>query len=445
MHLKIYENSKNYTAVIVRPKVSQPLSGLDNLVGVTVFGNLCLVPKTYDLNEQYVFFPSETQLSMPYLEGNNLYRDCTWNIDQTQKGYFEENGRVKAIKLKGHKSTGLLMPVKSLENAFGKDAIPFTFKDGDEFNTINIKDFGDFEICKKYIIPKKPVESKGFKAGRLIDDIVDSKQFPEHIDTDHLLKNLHKLTMYDDIAITIKLHGTSARVGYVKTKRKLTILEKIAKYFGAFVQEEHYSYVAGSRRVVKSVNFHGFEGKRHYYPDDLWTKVAEEFFAGKLNKGEVVYFEVIGRDYTGAEIQSGYTYGFTTPKLYIYRISNINEQGVEIDLPWNQVKERAKQLDIETPKELYRGALVSFLTDHVRVHSNEVDFDGALDEMGKHLFDRYMDKPSYLDPKIIEEGIVFRIEQYGKPKLFKLKAPEFLIHEGKQADKQILDVETANS
>lgn len=441
MNLKIYDNSKNYTAIIVRPKVSQPLVGLDNLVGVTVFGNLCLVPKTYDLSKQYVFFPAECQIDHSYLAWNNMYRDSSQNEDTTAKGYFEDNGRVKAIKLKGNKSTGLLMPVESINNhpLFQKKSL--VFNDGDEFNEID-----GVEICRKYIVPTRTQGTGAPKAGKLLDSVVDSKQFPEHIDTDHLLKNIHKLTMYDYIAITIKLHGTSGRIGNVLTKRKLTWLEKLAKLLGIRVVEEEYNYVAGSRRVVKSVGFDELSGKNHFYEEDLWTKVSKEFFEGKLNKGEMVYFEVIGKDYTGAEIQKDYTYGFDKPEVFVYRISNINAQGIEVDLPYPQLKERAKQLGLKVPAEIYYGSLVGYLYNQIGAKSDpEMSFSQAVDEMGKYLSERYMDKPSYLDPKVIEEGIVLRVENYTQPKLFKMKAPEFLIHEGKQADKQILDLETANS
>jgi len=106
--LKIYDDSKNYTAQIV--KLSNPftLPGLDRLRGVSVLGNTCIIPKDYDLEALYIFFPAECVLSKDYLSRNNLYRDANKNADLTTKGYFEDNSRVKALKLKGNISTGVV-------------------------------------------------------------------------------------------------------------------------------------------------------------------------------------------------------------------------------------------------------------------------------------------------------------------------------------------------
>lgn len=427
--LKIYDDSKNYTAVIVKLSNTFSLPGLDKLVGVSVFGNTCIVPKDYDLNQLYVFFPSETQLSPDFLQQNNLYRNSNLNDDQKSKGYFEENGRVKAIKLKGNVSTGVVMPVSSLYRLETGSVLL-----GDEFNELN----GVF-ICKKYIVKRTANLSGTPKQNKVLDEIIDSKLFPQHIDTEHFLKNVDRVALNDIVVLSIKMHGTSGRVANTLTKRKLKWIERWAKRLGASVVEEEYNYVVGSRKVVKSVGFNELKNKNHYYEEDLWTRVAKELFEGKLHKGEAVYFEVVGRDYTGAEIQKNYTYGFDRPKVYIYRITSINPSGVEVDLTWDHLNKRAIELGVEVVPTIYSGVFYNYLKAHGGdAATNLLQFTEDL------LRNKFLDKPSIFDPTVIEEGICIRVENYPRPRTYKLKAPLFLLHEGAMADKLVADVETEN-
>src|SRR5882724_1346374 len=120
MSLKVYDHSANYTASVITLPVKQKVEGLDNLVMVEVFGNKCLIGKDSDETVKYLFFPSGTQLSAKFLSGNNLYRDLQLNADPNKKGFFEPNGRVKAIKFRGIISSGFVMPIDSIKNLFTK-------------------------------------------------------------------------------------------------------------------------------------------------------------------------------------------------------------------------------------------------------------------------------------------------------------------------------------
>jgi hypothetical protein len=439
MKFQILDDSKNYTGVVVKLTNPFPLHGLDNLVGVYVFGNTCIIPKSYDLNKLYIFFPSETVLSKDYLSQNNIYRNSNLNDDMVSKGYFEENGRIKAIKFKGNKSTGFVMPIQSLD-VLGIDSS--YINDGVEFNTIN-----GINICKKYVVPSNSSNISREKLTRILDEIIDSKLFPEHIDTSHLLRNIDRLNLLDYIVISIKLHGTSARTGYTQVKRKLSFVEKVAKFLGAEIKTEEYKYVVGSRRVVKSIDFQTLNNKNHFYAaGDIWTRVAKEHLKGKLHKGEMVYYEIIGK-FNGAEIQRGYSYMYEEPKVFVYRITHLNEQGIEIDLEWNQVATRCKELGLETVPVIYRGSLNKYLYSNIGKSDLEPGtFTEELQALFEnHLRSHYIDQPSILDYKVVEEGICVRVEKYPHPETYKFKSPEFLIHEGKMADALVVDMESQSS
>lgn len=429
--LKIYDDSKNYTCQVINLPPKKVVPKLDNLVEVIFQGNSVLISKDYPENELYLFFPAECQISHDFLSKNNLYRHQELNADPNQKGYFEDNRRVKAQKFKGIISSGFVVPLRALKTCLNE----FDLGRGDEFNEIN-----GFEVCRKFLRKKNPREG-GMKNPRIstIDNIVDSKLAPEHPDTAHLMKNLHKLQPDTRISISYKLHGTSARTYNTLTKRKLNWKEKLAKWFGVKVQEEEYDYVVASRRTLKSVGFEELPNKNHFFTEgDLWSEVAKKNLEGKLNKGEAVYYEIIGKTYGGSEIQGGYSYGLDEPRIYIYRISNINPQGVEVDLSREQMEYRASQLDLFTCPLLFEGTVSEFIATYGSKYL-QLSVDEALE---KTFYNELLEKPSILDPSVVEEGFCIRIEdeQY-KPTILKVKSKKFLEHETKAMDKELVDLE----
>ncbi len=437
MNIKIYEDSKNYTCQVIKLPVMQRVEGLDNLVKVNVQGNDCLIGKDSNPDELYLFFPSECQLSDKFIAANNLYRHSNLNMDATKKGFFEDNRRVKSIKFKGIVSTGFVIPASSLDLTEIRTSFKMPVQDflsvGVEFNEID-----GIEICKKYIRPRERVKGMPNPKIKTIDQIVDSRFVPEHTDTSHLMKNIDKLHLNDYIAVTYKLHGTSARYYNTLVKRPLSWKERVAKWFGVKVQEEHYDYICASRRVIKSCGFEELPNKNHFFKSgDLWSEVGKEFFEGKLNHGEAVYCEIIGKTYTGEAIQGGYTYGFQKPKVYIYRISNINSQGIEIDLPYQQMKERCNQLGVDYCPELFYGKLDDFITS--RIGRN--DPHTLEEELNEIFYNILLEEPSILDNSVVEEGFCIRVDKYPKPEIYKIKAKAFLLHEGIQLDKETKDIE----
>lgn len=442
MKLTTIKGSENYQCQVIKLPNKRTVKGLDNLVEVNFQGNSCLVDKDSDELELYLFFPAECKISHDFLSNNNLYRHKNLNKNETKQGFFEDSGRVKALKFKGIISTGFIIPLSSIKNT--ESDLRFNeinFKLGDEFNEV----YG-VKICEKY---NKPLEKKeGMKntKTKVIDGIVDSKFAPEHCDTSHLMKNIHKLNLDDYIAVTYKLHGTSARYFNTLVKRKLTWKDKLAKFFGAKVQVEEYGYISASRRVVKSVGFETLSNKNHFFNSgDLWSEVGKEYFEGKLNQGEAVYCEIIGKTYTGEAIQHGYSYGLEKPKVYIYRISNINSQGIEIDLPYYQMIERSRQLGIEPCPEFYYGTLRDFIKKYSLTENILLSDDNVETYLNDIFYKQLLEKPSILDQSVVGEGFCLRVDKYGKPDIYKIKSKAFLLSESKQLDNTIVDLESTES
>jgi hypothetical protein len=433
MKLEILKGSENYTCQVIKLPNKIEIQGLNNLVSVNYQGNSCLISKESNENELYLFFPVECELNHEFLSNNNLYRHTHLNVDASKKGFFEDNRRVKAIKFKSVISSGFIIPIDSLDylHIQGKIIVP-DLKIENEFNSIN-----GIEICKKYI---KYTKQKGMSnpKTKVLDEIIDSKFVPEHPDTSHLLKNIHKLDLNDYIAVTYKLHGTSARYYNTLVKRKLTIKDKIAKFFGVKIQEESYDFVAGSRRCIKSVGFEELPNKNHFFSSgDLWSEVGKEYFEGKLNAGEAIYCEIVGKTYSDEDIQPGYSYGFNKPKVYIYRISNINSQGIEVDLSYLQMKERCNQLGVDYCPELFYGTIQDFFQVHY-FDKMFPDFPLVFDWI---FYNRLLEQQSILDNSVVEEGFCIRKDTCNRPEIYKIKSKQFLLYEGQSLDKEIKNIE----
>ena len=436
MKLSIKKGSENYAAQVIELPPKIPVPGLDNLVQVTFQGNNCLVQKSAPDNQKYLFIPAGAVLDAEFIANNNLYRHSQKNIDTAKSGFIEDSGRVKALKFKGVISTGLIVPLKSI----GFLADPQLLNTGDSFTDIDNK-----PICYKYTLRKG-----GFKSGDKlpkfdIEKVIESKFAPEHTDTDQLLKIKYasRFSLKSNICITHKLHGTSIRVFHTRTKRKLRLMDKIARVFGIEVADHEFGYIVGSRRVIKSKNF-GALNNAKYFKKDLWTQVAQQYLKGKLNQGEAIYAEVIGMDYAGAPIQQEYTYGYTSPNLFIYRITQINDGGVEVDLSWEQVKQRAAQIGVKTVPEFYFGP-IDLLMEKYNVTVKENKEGPDIITAFETLFHQHLlDKPSVLNRQVIEEGFVVRQETYPKVTAYKVKSRKFMLYESIQQDKEIADVEDAN-
>jgi hypothetical protein len=193
----------NYAACVVELSHFSELAGCDRLQAAIIFGNSVIVSKDVRAGDVGLFFPVETQLLRDFLANNNLYRKPEWgNVDPEKKGFFEEHGRVKAMKFRGHKSEGFWIPLESLSYL----GLPLSeFPVGATFDTV-----GERPICKKYVprfqsrVGSGPKTAK--RQARVEDQIVDG-QFQFHIDTENLRRNVHKITPDMWISISDKWHG----------------------------------------------------------------------------------------------------------------------------------------------------------------------------------------------------------------------------------------------
>lgn len=233
------------------------LPGLDNLNALHALGYQALVSKDIKPGTRVLLFPAETQLHEDFASHNNLFRHSENNVDPTQKGYLEDNLRVRAIKLRGYRSDALVLPLTSVDFLFSKpQEVLFAGSDGvtlrDRTWEPQIFDHVEgTEICRKYVRPgsqnsNQPAQPKKVR--------VATKFFGEHFDTTRYAGNEHLIPWDAHVTVTQKLHGTSVRFATVPVTKNLSLKERFIKWLGFPVQEEEYGFVVGSRRVTKSIN-----------------------------------------------------------------------------------------------------------------------------------------------------------------------------------------------
>lgn len=423
--------SVNYAATIIKVPATVDLPGLDNLVGVPVFGFQALTQRAgVQHGDLRVLFVAGTQLDAEYASQNNLYRKSVGlNADPDADGYLEANGRIKAIRLRKHTSNALLMPLSSLAYA-GFDVT--TLKPGDVFDELN-----GHKICRKYIPPssqRKP-QIAGVKASKQVDE----RLFPRHVDTEHLFRNLHHLRVPKRTVTTQKLHGTSFRAGHVPVARNKGWFERVVinKWLRMPTADTEFKHVYGSRNVVK-----GRADNQHYYTRDVWSEYGQKL-DGMIPEGMIIYGELVGWVDEQTPIQKNYTYHLPPGQreLYVYRVAVINSQGVMVDLPWEGVEDVCLNLGLKTVPVLDFGNMLVF-----------DDADGFTEaQFVSEFTERWLNRRlrDDLDPdalplsdlKTVDEGVCVRIEGM-VPRLLKAKSSLFFEHESKLLDANVIDVET---
>ena len=220
------KGNPNYVATVVVIDNLIPLEGCDNIQASIIQGNHVIISKDVKIGDVGIFFPVECSIKNTFLRPNNLYRDKMFNENPEKVGFFELNGRVRAVKLRGFASEGFWIQLSSLEKFASfqdiKDLGLKTLKgDITEFDHIN-----DEMICEKYIINVKG-ESNQQKDTRDKFDKVIPGIFKLHIDTENLSKNIYKIYPNDIISVTEKIHGTSFVSSFILCNRKLSLVEII--------------------------------------------------------------------------------------------------------------------------------------------------------------------------------------------------------------------------
>jgi hypothetical protein len=437
MTLSISQNANpNYLAKVVRISNLRKHSNADRLQVTTIDGNNVITGLDAKEGSFYVYFPLESAINKEYLSWSNSFEDKLLNKDTEVKGFFNHHGRVRAIRLRGERSEGYIVPISSINNWLNAAVIEEVHENV-EFDSIN-----EICICKKYINSEalkklNRAEQKQNKKVAKESKIIEN-QFRFHIDTNHLGKYSYMINPDDYINITNKLHGTSFIVSKVLCKKKLNLIEKTLKFLGVAIVDSHYDLVYSSRKVIKNSILED-TNKNHYYGYDLWGEIAKELNE-YLTEGLTIYGEAVGFTKDGGYIQKGYDYGCEPNKfkIYIYRLTLTNYSGKVFEFSTQQVKNFCTKYGLNYVPEYYYGKARDLFPEiNLDEHWNE--------NFVQKLSDVYLEKDCDLCVnEVPAEGICVRRE-VSDIDVYKHKSFRFKQHETNLLDSGELDLETIES
>lgn len=401
----------------------------------------------------YVYFPTACCINLKFLSYANLYRHGELNVDQTKTGMFEDNGRVKAIRLRGELSEGFIIPIVVLENwVMSTVNVELKVEEGTEFDSIE-HDGKTFWVNKKYIpkntrtsgAPGSGNSGKG-KQPKGLDKIIEN-QFRFHYDTVLIKKCPHVLHPNDLISITSKVHGTSGISAYVLCKQELNWKQKIARWLTG-EEFDKYDYLYSSRSVIKN-QYYNKSVQGGFYGVDVW-KYADDIVRPCLSKGMTAYYEIIGFLPNGGYIQKNYDYGCLPPvgdeaytygkhfKVQIYRVTITDVSGKVHEFSAREVQLWAQMVGLVPVEQYYYGYAKDLYPDlDPSEHWNENFLSKLANDKNFYM---ECNSPT-CDNKVPHEGIVIKIENM-KSEAFKLKCFKFLDGEGKALDKGEIDIES---
>ena len=433
----------------------------DRLQLAECFGNTVCVSLDYKVDMVGVYFPCDGQLSVEFCEKNNLVRkkdDAGNNIG----GYLDPDKRnITAIRLRGEKSDGLFLPLSCLNYCYIDFNAGLYLKVGDTIDVVNGHD-----ICQKYI-PRKSnhTQPEGGNHTRK-KKVPVAPLFTEHADTEQLAYNLNAFKPGDQIEITLKMHGTSQRTGYLptlqgyacaipwarwvykhinpETKNKFAkkLLDAAMKYVNPVYD---WGYVSGTRRVV----LENYEGG--FYGNNEFREQHSKTFEGKLLKGEIVYYEVVGFTDNGTPIMGSCPnkrtndpefikhYGETTTfsygcnpqgwevvddfadwipqsDIYVYRMTMTNEDGDVVEYTPDYMRYRCEQMGVKCVPVFWKG----YIPENCGSSDDDTITPG---EWVANKAEQYYDGPDPVGRTHVREGVVVRI--INRPKFCAYKHKNF--------------------
>lgn len=446
--------NKNYLAKVVKIEHFKPHTDPEvNKLKCCVIDGFNIICGIDSQPGWYIYFPTACCLNPDLLRFANLYRHKELNNDPEQSGMFDDNGRVKAIKLRGELSEGFILPAVILENyLLSVTNISITLDKELEFDCVE-HDGKSFWINKKYI-PKNTrtpgMSNSGGKVSKKVkglDKIIEN-QFRFHYDTTLIKKCPNVVKPTDIISITEKVHGTSGISAYVLCKKPLSWKEKIAKWLTG-CEFDQYDYLYASRSVIKN-QYYNKNVSNGFYGVDVW-KHADDIIRPWLQKGMTVYYEIVGFLPNGGYIQKGYDYGCVPPKtesyvygvhynVMVYRITMTNVAGNVHEFSAREVQQWCKQTGLVSVNEYYYGYAKDLYPDlDPSEHWNENFLQRLANDKAFYMEEN---SPTCTN-EVPHEGVVIKVENM-KSEAFKLKCFRFLDKEGKSLDKGESNIEDEN-
>ena len=299
--------------------------------------------------------------------------------------YLRNGQRVRTVKLRGVYSECLIIPFKYLA--------PKSL----EKNVIEGHDMMGILGITKYEPPVKQIQ---LASGRKIK-YRDNQNFHIYYKFPNLKNVDGMFTQEDEVQITRKMHGTNARYGIVK-KSKLSLWDKVKKFFGLADVLVDYEYVYGSHNVEKGSDSQGF------YSTDVWRTTAEKYKIKQLlwDLAKTLDLDELG----SGLVLYGEIYGAGIQKNYEYGLKDMEFVGFDVTI-------NGKYVSTETTEILMDSILG---LDHVKVL-----YEG---KWSQEIQDRFVFNNFIEGTKVPHEGVVIKDISGERNKVAKVINPDYLIY-----------------
>jgi RNA ligase (TIGR02306 family) len=304
------ENLENLNSVCYISQINEvkEIPGADNIEQAVIGGWNCIVKKgEYKSGDFVAIATTDAVIPQELSDAMNV------------TNYLRKGGRVRTVKLRGVYSECLVIPKQFLPigyNAPGKDLM----------EALDIY---------KYEPPVKQIQ---LASGKKIK-YKENPNFHIYYKFPNLKNVVGMFTKDDEVEITRKLHGTNARYGIVR-KTKLSLWDRVKKFFRIADEWIDYEYVYGSHNVEKGSDSQGF------YSTDVWREVADKYGIKErlwnyvkqqhiedLGSGFVIYGEIYG-----AGIQKNYDYG----------LNELEFAGFDITIDGKYLNPKRSKFDFES-------------------------------------------------------------------------------------------------
>ena len=351
------------------------IEGADNIELAVVGGWNCITKKgEYNIGERVVIATTDAVVPQELSDEMGV------------TNYLRKGQRVRTVKLRGVYSDCLIIPTIFCKQQY--------LKEGDD----KMEELG----ISKYEPPVKQIQ---LASGRKIK-YRDNPSFHIYYKFPNLKNVQGMFTEEDVVQISRKLHGTNSRYGIVK-KVKLSLWDKVKKFFRLADKWINFEFVYGSHNVEKGSDSQGF------YSTDVWKTIDEQYnIRGKLwdwvtnhespetiGQGVVIYGEI---------------YGAGIQKNYDYRLGDIRFAGFDITVD-------GKYMDVMFCDFIFN--------DTLKLPQVETLFLGNWNQeiQDKFTFNNFIE-----GTKVPHEGIVVKHISGDRSKVAKVINPDYLIYSEKK-------------
>ena len=322
----------NSVCYIGRINEIKEIPGADNIEQGVIGGWNCIIKKgEYKIDDLVVVATTDAVIPQELSDEMNV------------TNYLRKGGRVRTVKLRGVYSECLIIPVRFLNG--GITIGDFVLEEG--------LDVMDVLKIYKYEPPVKQIQ---LATGKKIK-YRENPNFHIYYKFPNLKNVQGMFTEEDEVEITRKIHGTNARYGIVR-KTKLSLWDRVKKFFRLADEWIDYEYVYGSHNVEKGSDSQGF------YSTDVWREIAEKYqIKQKLHKhiqnlyngrDKVGEYGFEGKEKTISDfIGSGYViygeiYGPGIQKNFDYGLKEIEFAGFDVTIDGKYLNPRRSKFDFES-------------------------------------------------------------------------------------------------